>query len=50
VNFQDATSTIYIGDQASVPAWAGFFANIQPHLDIVIDDGGHQANELQKDM
>jgi len=46
VNFQDATSTIYIGDQASVPAWADFFANIQPHLDIVIDDGGHQAHQM----
>jgi len=46
VNFQDATSTIYIGDQASVPAWADFFANVQPQLDIVIDDGGHQAHQM----
>lgn len=46
VNFQDATSTIYIGDQASVPAWATFFSTIQPQLDICIDDGGHQAHQM----
>jgi len=46
VDFQDATTTIYIGDQASVPAWATFFSTIQPQLDICIDDGGHQAHQM----
>jgi len=45
-NFNDATSTIYIGDQASVPAWATFFGSVQAQLDIVIDDGGHQAHQM----
>jgi len=45
-NFQDATSTIFIGDQASIPAWSFFFANIVPKLDIVIDDGGHMAHQM----
>jgi len=46
LNFNDGTTTIYIGDQASVPAWATFFSTIQPQLDICIDDGGHQAHQM----
>lgn len=44
--FQDATTTIYIGDQASIPAWTHFFSNFTARLDIVIDDGGHQAHQM----
>lgn len=46
VNFNDATTTIYLGDQASVPAWTHFFQAITPDLDICIDDGGHQAHQM----
>lgn len=46
VQFNDARTTIYLGDQASVPGWTHFFAAITPDLDICIDDGGHQAHQM----
>lgn len=46
LKFADATTTIYIGDQASVPAWQTFFATVTAAVDIVVDDGGHQAHQM----
>lgn len=46
VQFQDARTTIFIGDQASVPTWNHFFAAVTPELDVIIDDGGHQAHQM----
>lgn len=46
VQFTDPATTIFIGDQASVPAWSHFFTNVASNLDIVIDDGGHQAHQM----
>lgn len=45
--FKDATTTIYLGDQASVPGWLHFFSAVATQgLDICIDDGGHQAHQM----
>lgn len=46
LNFHDARSTIYLGDQASIPTWTHFFQAVTPDLDICIDDGGHQAHQM----
>lgn len=35
---------VIIGDQSSAPFWTGFRADV-PHLDVVIDDGGHQPHQ-----
>ena len=34
---------IFIGDQVDSEFWRQFISNV-PHIDIVIDDGGHQRS------
>jgi len=45
--FQDARTTITIMDQGDPAAWANFFSTVSPNLDILLDDGGHQAHQMQ---
>jgi len=46
LGFADQQTTIYLGDQAQVPAWQHFFSAVTPNLDICIDDGGHQPHQM----
>jgi hypothetical protein len=49
-NFADASTTITIGDQADPNMWASFFATRTPTLDILIDDGGHTAEQMRNTL
>lgn len=42
--YEDERTRIFIGDQASPSFWEGVLAEIHD-VDIVIDDGGHRANQ-----
>lgn len=42
--FEDERTTIFIGDQADPRFWENFRKAV-PHLDIVIDDGGHRPRQ-----
>jgi hypothetical protein len=45
--FVDAQTTVTIGDQADVNMWNGFFTSVSPTpLDILIDDGGHEPQQM----
>jgi len=46
--FADATTTITIGDQGDNKMWDNFYTNVLAGkgLDILIDDGGHQAHQM----
>lgn len=44
--FQDAKTTITIGDQGDPAMWDGFFTNTCHDLDILIDDGGHEPHQM----
>jgi len=45
--FQDALTTITIGDQADANMWLSFFTSVaQGPIDILIDDGGHEAHQM----
>lgn len=46
LQFADQSTTIVIGDQADMNMWAKFFTETTPSLDILVDDGGHQANQM----
>lgn len=46
MKFQNGQTTITIGDQADPTMWHNFFANTAPKLDILVDDGGHEANQM----
>jgi len=37
---------INLGDQADPAMWVGFFANTVQKLDILVDDGGHEAHQM----
>lgn len=45
-SFANEKTTITIGDQADVAMWNSFFANTAKSLDILIDDGGHEAHQM----
>jgi hypothetical protein len=42
--YEDANTTIHIGDQADVAFWKRFKSAVKP-LNIFIDDGGHRAKQ-----
>jgi hypothetical protein len=42
--FEDANTHIYIGDQADPEFWHRFVRDV-PVVDVIIDDGGHQAHQ-----
>jgi len=44
--FNDPTTTIVIGDQADTTMWDKFFSTVTNNLDILVDDGGHQAHQM----
>jgi len=45
--FQDATTTITIGDQADVKMWQNFFSmTVKKNIDILVDDGGHEPHQM----
>jgi len=44
--FNSPTSTIFLGDQANPVVWGTFFSTVADTLDIIIDDGGHQAHQM----
>lgn len=46
LSFQDATTTITIGDQGDPNMWNGFFTNTCHSLDVLIDDGGHEPQQM----
>lgn len=48
--FADAQTVITIGDQADPNMWANFFATVTPDLDILIDDGGHTAEQMRNTL
>jgi SAM-dependent methyltransferase len=43
-SYENATTKIFIGDQADRKFWSGFREKV-PALDIVIDDGGHHPEQ-----
>jgi len=44
--FKDATTSITIGDQEDPNMWTGFYTNVVPTLDVLIDDGGHTPGQM----
>jgi len=44
--FTDTTTTIVIGDQANTAMWDYFYTTVTNNLDILVDDGGHQAQQM----
>lgn len=44
--FANYRTTVTIGDQADPQMWHYFFANAVPQLDLLIDDGGHEAHQM----
>lgn len=44
--FADPTTTIFIGDQANSSMWDNFYNTVTNNLDILVDDGGHQAHQM----
>jgi len=44
--FASTMTTITIGDQADVNMWVNFFSKTAKSLDILIDDGGHEPNQM----
>jgi len=44
--FQDAMTTLTIGDQANVAMWQGFYTSVAPQIDALIDDGGHEPHQM----
>lgn len=45
-SYQDASTTIAILDQGDATQWVHFFTNVAPSVDILVDDGGHQAFQM----
>lgn len=46
LKFQDAKTTITIGDQGNTQTWFSFFAHTAKSLDILVDDGGHEPHQM----
>lgn len=44
--FQDASTSITIGDQGDPVMWQSFFSKVCKSLDILVDDGGHEAHQM----
>lgn len=44
--FQDAKTTITIGNQGDPKMWDGFFTHTCQSLDVLIDDGGHEPDQM----
>lgn len=44
--FEGHQVSVTLGDQADPTMWANFFQNIVSVLDILVDDGGHQADQM----
>lgn len=44
--FADATTTITIGDQADENMWTSFYSTVRNTVDIIVDDGGHEAHQM----
>jgi SAM-dependent methyltransferase len=44
LSYQDDRTTIFIGDQQDRDLWRRFRSEV-PHLDIVVDDGGHHPDQ-----
>lgn len=44
--FTDATTTIFLGDQASDKSWDEFYSQVTPALDVIVDDGGHSPVQM----
>ena len=44
--YANAHTQIFVGDQSDRSFWADFRKSV-PHVDIVIDDGGHQPHQQQ---
>jgi hypothetical protein len=45
--YEDASTSVFIGDQADRAFWEGFRHEV-PKLDIVVDDGGHQPSNRRR--
>lgn len=48
--FEEKNVTITIGDQGDWKMWHGFFAKVPTGLNILVDDGGHEANQMLTTM
>jgi len=44
--FADPTTTIVIGDQSDAAMWDNFYKTVTNNLDILVDDGAHQAHHM----
>lgn len=44
--FQDAMTSITIGDQADPAMWNSFYTKVVSTLDILVDDGGHTSEQM----
>jgi cephalosporin hydroxylase len=44
--FEEPGVVITIGDQADYQMWKNFYTKVTPGLDILIDDGGHEAHQM----
>lgn len=44
--FEGHQVSVTLGDQADATMWANFFQNVAYKLDILIDDGGHEAHQM----
>jgi hypothetical protein len=49
-SYQDATTTIAILDQGDAAQWTHFFTNVVGNVDVLVDDGGHQAFQMTTTM
>lgn len=47
MKFTNGRTTITIGDQADPALWHRFFTDTAPTLDILVDDGGHEAHQMR---
>jgi len=45
LNFKSSSTTIFIGDQADDKVWDTFYSEVSM-VDILVDDGGHQAHQM----
>jgi len=45
LQFKNSSTSIFIGDQASDQVWDTFYSKVS-NLDILVDDGGHQAHQM----
>jgi len=45
LKFQNSSTTIFLGDQADDKVWDEFYSKVSA-LDILVDDGGHEAHQM----